>query len=474
LGGSFRPLDGPAAGVLFTDIGVIDREPVDGDPANEVTVQRIPDGVGAWTVTTDGGLGRDGTPGTWNAVPLPAPYGSCCLPNGACLSSLESARCVVAGGWYRGDATSCLDPCPSLIGACCLPNGNCEQTTGDQCAGEGGTFHGVDTFCLVVPPCPQPPPGACCLLGGSCVHEDEYDCRQVSGDFRGIWTTCGQPGGECGGPVSFKINEVYRNDDETDDVEFIELAGPGGTDLDDYAVVEIEGDRSDAGQEGKIDGLWSLTGMVMPGDGFLVLGDAAVRNVDIILGGTNQLENGTATFLLIAGYDFAMYPRTTDIDVDNDGVVDSGITLGTVIDGLAFEDGDNDGAASPDRVYFDVVAVGPNGSVAPAGVARVADGYDTESPDDFCELGEAGDGSDGLAVPTPGRGNDCRGCLVPGDATGDGVLGLRDYGVMQCCFGEGGASPAWNDCRCLDMDSNVMISLIDYAIFLVSAGLTPR
>jgi hypothetical protein len=473
-GGSFRAMEGPAAGTLLHDIQVQDIEPPLGDPRAEVALQRIPNGIGPWCATTDGGLGPDGTPGAANALPLPAPYGACCLSDGLCLSNVDEHRCGSVTGTYRGDATSCAATCPITIGACCLPNGKCVEVPEDRCNGERGTFHGPETFCLHVPPCPQPPPGACCLLGGGCVSEDEYDCTRVSGDYRGDWTLCGQPGAECGDPISFRINEIYRNDDGTDDLEFIELVGPGGLDLSPFVLVEIEGDYSDTGQQGRIDNLWNLNGLFMPGDGFLVLGDDAVTNVDWSLGATNQLENGTATYLLIENYDAEAYPRGFDVDFDNDGLADASVQLGAILDGIAFADDGIDADANPDSVYYEIVTLPPSGSSAIPGAARKADALDTESPGDFCQLGLLGDGADGFAVPTPGAPNNCSTCAVLADADGNGHIDLIDYAALQRCYTgpEGHIPPttALLQCRCLDLDNDNDIDLIDYAVFLVLAG----
>ncbi len=473
-GGSFRVIEGPAAGTFFHDIQVQDVEPALADPRAEVALQRIPDGIGPWYVTTDDGLGPDGTPGDINALPLPAPYGACCLSDGLCLANVDEHRCRTVEGAYRGDATSCDTPCPITIGACCLPNGECAELTQDRCEGEGGTYNGSGTLCHDVPPCLQPPPGACCLLGGGCVNEDEYDCTQVSGDYRGDWTLCGQPGAECGDPIAFRINEIYRNDDGTDDLEFIELVGPGGLDLSPFVVIEIEGDYSDTGQQGRIDNLWNLSGLLMPGDGFLVLGDDAVANVDWSLGITNQLENGTATYLLIENYDAETYPQGFDVDVDNDGLADASAQLGAILDGIAFADDGIDADAQPDSVYYDVVTLSPSGSAAIPGAARKIDALDTESPGDFCQLGLLGDGTDGLAVPTPGASNNCSTCAVLGDADGNGRIDLLDYAALQRCHtGPEGPIPGPSTllhCRCLDLDNDDDIDLIDYAIFLVVGG----
>jgi hypothetical protein len=475
-GGSFIGSGGPAAGVLFPDIGVVDAAPDGGDPSAEITLQRIPDAIGPWSVTTDGGTGPDGTPGTVNGLPLPVARGACCLPVGTCIGAQEPQGCDELGGEYQGEGSDCGGGCSLGIGACCLPGGDCVQTTVDSCGAADGEFRGEKTLCFLIPPCSQPPTGACCLGGGGCVIDDSLDCANAGGDFQGVGSACGSM---CGPLAPLKINEIHRNDASIDDREFIEILGPGGLKLSGLAVIEIEGDRSLAGQQGRIDSVWLLGATTIPADGYLVLGDAAVPNVDVVIGDQNQLENGTATFLLIDGFSGTSHPPGTDIDSDNDGVVDAGINLGTIVDAIALAD---DGLDAPgvlaDRVYFAAVTIGPIGASAPAGVARRSDGLDSEDPDDFCILGVAGDGSDGLSIPTPGVANICTTCTLPGDTTGDGTVDLLDFAGMQRCFTDdvGPITPPAYDpsCVCADLDADGDVDLLDFVRLRIVMASSPE
>ncbi|MEO1268113.1 MAG: hypothetical protein AAFX99_08445 [Myxococcota bacterium] len=93
-----------------------------------------------------------------------------------------------------------------------------------------------------------------------------------------------------------------RYDDPSgDDLEFVELFGQPATPLDGLALVHINGSND---QE-----LWRipLDGVTLPADGYLVLGDAAVLNVDLdwssqpgITGGnTSDLQNGAEALRLV-------------------------------------------------------------------------------------------------------------------------------------------------------------------------------
>ncbi len=462
-GGSFVAATGPAAGVLFEDIGVEDTT-----AAGEVALQRIPNGTGPWLVTTDGGAGLDGTPGTLNVIPLPALHGACCLASGFCFDAMEQSLCAGAGGVYNGDISACTGNCPILIGACCLPSGDCVGRTPTDCEAASGIHFGSGSDCSSAPSCGTPATGACCFSGGGCVVEDSYDCANLLGDYRGHGSSCGTQ--NCGTPLTLSINEVYRNDQSTDDLEFIEAFGPGGMALTGLAIIVIEGDYSTTGQRGRIDKVWPLDAFVIPGDGFFVIGDADVANVDFPIGEINQLENGTATILLVEGFDVGGIGVGFDIDDDDDGNVDPGVDLGLIVGGIAFADSGVD--ADPPEVdftYGPVVVVGPDGAEAPAGVARRSDGLNSGSPTDFCPLSEAGDGTDGDAIPTPGESNICSTCPTPGDGNNDMFIDLLDFGRLQSCFTNQVGPidpPAYPEsCRCFDLDSDGDVDQTDYSSF---------
>lgn len=170
------------------------------------------------------------------------------------------------------------------------------------------------------------------------------------------------------------LNEIYASHAGTDDQEFIELIGTGS--LDDFTVVVIEGDSSNAGT---IDRVWALTDETMPGDGYFVMGDTAVDNLDYELGTDNTIENGTETFLLIENY--AGWPTGTDIDAENDGVVDVGFeNPGTIADIIGMVDS---GFGDTDFVYYGTDTRGPDGSFFPAGIFRT---YDYPNDWDFSWL----------------------------------------------------------------------------------------
>jgi uncharacterized repeat protein (TIGR01451 family) len=153
------------------------------------------------------------------------------------------------------------------------------------------------------------------------------------------------------GPVAdLYINEVMYNPPGADGPnEYIEFRGapsaviPAGTYL-----VEIEGDGAGAGV---VDRVFDLSGRTLGSNGYMVfLQQGNTYVVDPMatvatatgtgwtgLGGPNDIENGTVSFLLISSP--AAPVIGTDVDADNDGVLDGVALTWTIIDSVAATDG---------------------------------------------------------------------------------------------------------------------------------------
>jgi len=87
-------------------------------------------------------------------------------------------------------------------------------------------------------------------------------------------------------PGQVVINELRINDEGGDDAEFVELFGPGGLSLEGCSLWAIEG------YTGAEDKLTSLDGQVIPPDGYFVVGNASVANLDLLDPGEIPWENG--------------------------------------------------------------------------------------------------------------------------------------------------------------------------------------
>jgi hypothetical protein len=149
------------------------------------------------------------------------------------------------------------------------------------------------------------------------------------------------------------INEIFINPpDPAGDTghEYLEFRGtPGATIPGDYYLVSIEGD----GGTGTVDQIFTLGGMTIGSNGYLVLRQAGnLYTVDpnssvVTATGTgwgttfsnlvNDLENGSNTFMLIRS---ATAPvPSADVDATGDGVLDGDATSWTIVDSIGIMDG---------------------------------------------------------------------------------------------------------------------------------------
>lgn len=214
------------------------------------------------------------------------------------------------------------------------------------------------------------------------------------------------------GALSVQLNEIYASHTGTDTVEFIELIGTPGMTLDDVVVVIVEGDGPTGGR-GTVDRVWDLSGLDIPGDGYFVLGDTAVPNVDFNIGTSDRIENGTETFYLLTNADGAGLTGllSTDLDGDDDGFYDSTAIgdYGTIQDLVAMVDSGIT-AAEPgtDRVYDGAEIRGPDGTFFPSGIYRgpnVSLDWPSGWATTFLNFDPATIGGTAPDRPTPGEAN---------------------------------------------------------------------
>jgi subtilisin family serine protease len=75
------------------------------------------------------------------------PVGACCLPEGGCSEQTTESDCLLTGGEYNGDESSCsFSNCPDN-GACCFDDGSCTYGLPQVCIKLGGGFQGNGTDC---------------------------------------------------------------------------------------------------------------------------------------------------------------------------------------------------------------------------------------------------------------------------------------------------------------------------------------
>ncbi len=148
--------------------------------------------------------------------------------------------------------------------------------------------------------------------------------------------------------AQIRINELMVNSPGTDNgFEFMEFAGPANASLNNVWLIGIEGDSTGAGV---VDVAIDYTGFSLGSNGLFLHRDAAtvltpgpdvattVRVGDF----APDLENGSCTWLLVTGFTGTI--ATTDIDANNDGVIDTVLPWTSVLSAVALIE--NDGVAN--------------------------------------------------------------------------------------------------------------------------------
>ena len=177
------------------------------------------------------------------------------------------------------------------------------------------------------------------------------------------------------------INEFVVDHVGTDSSEFVEVFGDPNTDYSAYTIIEIEGD---SGGTGLIDDV------ILP---------VGTTNADGIWVSSflNNTENGTITLLLVEGFTGAV---GNDIDTNDDGVIDFEPWT-RIVDGVATTEGD-----AGDQTYALPVLAGNFDGVSfqPGGASRIPDGADTDAVGDWVRNDFSGAGIPALDPGTPDPG----------------------------------------------------------------------
>jgi hypothetical protein len=179
------------------------------------------------------------------------------------------------------------------------------------------------------------------------------------------------------------LNEIYASHSGLDNLEFIELKGPGGTSLADHMILVVEGQCPSCGI---LDRAFDLSALSMPGSGYFVAGNTLVTPNDLDIGADNILENGSETFYLIdagspGGVAAVSSLVGTNIAWPPSGTNTSTITVlstsTTFLDVVGLWDGDTNDVAAFDTT----TVIGPDGPFLPAGIFR-----DEDHPNDWCDM----------------------------------------------------------------------------------------
>lgn len=265
---------------------------------------------------------------------------------------------------------------------------------------------------------------------GDTVTNDAFDpAAEWVGFATDLFDGLGAHTADCGdvAPATPVINEFSANTLNSEpDVEWVELLAEPDTDLSTYQVLEVEGDSG------------ASLGLV---DEIITFGTTDADGRALVELEANDLENGTITLLLVQDFAGAL---GTDLDVENDGVLDEAAGL-TVVDSIAV----NDGGAG-DLTYSNVtLGVSYDGlSFAPGGASRIPDGTDTDSAADWVRndfdlagyLDYVGTPVVGEALNTPGAEN-----VVYEAPPADAVCAAPSTVTIGSVQGSGDASPVVGD-----------------------------
>lgn len=152
------------------------------------------------------------------------------------------------------------------------------------------------------------------------------------------------------------LRSVHYNPPSTDNgYEYVEIQGAASSSLNNVWLIEIDGDvpSTNLNLPGTIKTAKNLSGQTIGSNGLFLIRDAATALVPAPSAGTNvfvsdfspDLENGTTTFLLVTNFTGAV---GDDIDADNDGVPNTTLPWGSILDAVGVIDSNSD---PNDRVY---------------------------------------------------------------------------------------------------------------------------
>ena len=220
---------------------------------------------------------------------------------------------------------------------------------------------------------------------GDTVVDDDFDpSTEWEGFAQDTFDGLGSHTASCSsGPADPLINEFVFNHTGSDLFEFIEVLGDPDTGYSAFTLLEIEGDSTS--NMGAVDD------------------DISVGTTSFVgywtTGGSNLIENGTVTLLLVE--DFAV-PQSVegglDLDDDNDGIIDN-IFWSRIVDCVAVFDG-----GGGDQTYCETVldnSTPPSGTFAPGGASRIPNGTDTDTSTDWVRNDFDGAGIPPLDPGTP-------------------------------------------------------------------------
>jgi len=271
-------------------------------------------------------------------------------------------------------------------------------------------------------------------------------------------------------PAGLEITEIRPSQSGPDDDEYFELFGTAGDSLDQLYYVILGDAPGGVGGSGVIEEVVPLSGLSIPSDGYFLAVEETFSLVDIFSadlilpeGGLNMENSDNVTHLLVRNLISGI---GTDVDLNDDGVVDSPAWL-EVIDAVGIIEEPNP-PSDTEFAYGEAlggVDVGPDGEFLPGHVWQCANDpsvwavgtFDTASP---------------AATDTPGTANEP--CEIeapdcPGDVDGNGEVDFQDLLSLLSDFG-----PCEPGQPCdADFDGNGSVDFQDLLTLLSAFGPCP-
>jgi len=379
-------------------------------------------------------------------------YGTDLIPADVTLTGTYSAahayRCVPTGEWKVGAFDNLAGG--DTPGA---PNRSCAAGAVLEC-GEAGTglcsVPHANPYCEDVNCCT-----AVCLVDPTCCTTGwDADCVSQAA------TSCAASTSSCEF-VDARFNEIRIDMPGTDTLEFIEIAGTPGLSLNDLTVIII-GDGTAAQASGVVERVRPLTGVVIPSDGTLLIGNPAT-NPDVGngagTGGANLnndwIENSdNITIMLVRGFSGTI---NSDLDTNDDGTFDSTPWI-EVIDSIALIESPTVPPSGTEYAYGSN-RIGPDGTFVPGHIWRCQDtGCWNIGLFDIAANQSAGN-------ETPGaNGQDCEESSCTGDLNSSGTVDASDLTILLANWGNSGAG---------DINNDGTVGGSDLTILLASWGACP-
>ena len=276
------------------------------------------------------------------------------------------------------------------------------------------------------------------------------------------------------------LNEIRIDQTGSDNDEYIEIAGFAQS-LDGMTLITI-GDG--AGGSGVVESIVDLTGSSIGPGGYFVIAESTFTIGVADLTATLGFENSdNVTHLLVQDYDAVAAPLQTDLDTDDDGILDLEPWSG-IIDCIAMLENAIDpvtGNTSGGELVYCSNTVGPDGTFVPGHVERCPDTSGPWAVGTFdITVGNDSPGASNLCLTPPGN-DECLDAFAAstGSNTISSASATESLDIWDLDDGTGGCQPATGGGMSADVwytwtadaDGTIVVSTCDSIDFDSTIGI---